>query len=254
MLFNNLAIGPPMMYLTIKQFGGTGAFDPSLERFPDLWTVVWQVAVCLLVEDSMFYWCHRFLHRKEIYKHIHKHHHMMYHSVTLASENAHPVEYILGNLIPVAAGVLLLRAHVFVFWTFVFVRICETTDTHSGYEFPWLVSRLMPFAGATAAHDYHHSHNIGTYGSQFMFWDRIMGTDKEFIAYQSHLDADRAAGRAVHGAAAADTNPDDGPVDDGDDTPAPPKAAPAAPASAGKAADGAAPPSSGRGRRSKKHD
>lgn len=81
----------------------------------------------------------------------------------------HPVSC---HVQPVALGCALLNAHVFTFMMFIMVRIAETTDTHSGYEFPWSVARLMPFAGSSSAHDYHHSHNVGCYGSQFIFWDR----------------------------------------------------------------------------------
>ncbi len=29
-------------------------------------------------------------------------------------------------------------------------------------------------------HDFHHSHNIGNFGSFFVFWDWMMGTDQAF--------------------------------------------------------------------------
>jgi len=31
-----------------------------------------------------------------------------------------------------------------------------TTDQHSGYEFPWSVSGLLPFATDSSYHTYHH--------------------------------------------------------------------------------------------------
>lgn len=58
----------------------------------------------------------------------------------------------------------------------------ETTDAHSGYEFPWSPARLTPFAISAAHHDFHHASNQGCFGSQFTFWDSICGTDKEFNA------------------------------------------------------------------------
>ena len=96
---NNVLIGFPSLYLTYAQTRDRGAFDTSLEGFPDVFTLVWQLAVCLLVEDTVFYASHWFLHRKFIYKYIHKQHHQFYHSIVLASENAHPIEFLIGNLI-----------------------------------------------------------------------------------------------------------------------------------------------------------
>jgi len=147
-----------------------------------------------------------FLHWKRVYPYIHKWHHSYYHSIGIASENAHPVEFLIGNLIPVVAGPLLLRSHVFVFWFWLWVRIAETIDAHSGYEFPWSPARLTGLFGMASTathHDFHHSRNRGCFGSQFTFWDRVFGTDAEFNAFQAKLErgeeAQMSADAAVNG-------------------------------------------------------
>lgn len=33
-------------------------------------------------------------------------------------------------------------------------------------------------------HDFHHSHNVGNFGSMFGFWDTIMNTNKEYRKYK----------------------------------------------------------------------
>lgn len=83
----------------------------------------------MAIEDALFYWSHRALHTPWLYKRIHKvscrrlgracvvlvHqatslctlratqiHHEYYVNAALGSEHAHPVEFIFGNLVPLA--------------------------------------------------------------------------------------------------------------------------------------------------------
>ena len=47
---------------------------------------------------------------------------------------------------------------------------------------PW---NLLPGMDCAAAHDFHHSHNVGNFGGFFTFWDRVCGTD---AAYRRFLE------------------------------------------------------------------
>lgn len=72
------------------------------------------------VDDTVFYWSHRFLHTPNMYPKIHKIHHEFNHSISLCSIYAHPLEYSLGNVIPAMLGHVLLgnRIHyaTFMLW------------------------------------------------------------------------------------------------------------------------------------------
>jgi sterol desaturase/sphingolipid hydroxylase (fatty acid hydroxylase superfamily) len=70
------------------------------------------------------------------------------------------------------------------------IRLGETTDGHSGYEFSWSPYRLIPFATSSAYHAFHHSHNIGNYSSFFNIWDTYFQTNKVF--YQHYEKAEEA--------------------------------------------------------------
>lgn len=124
--FNQVFLALPSAF-TAYDLGRTfGAFSHDLESFPSPLTLVWQVAVCAMVEDTMFYWSHRLLHTKFLHKWVHKWHHKFNNAastIAIASENALPPEFVLGNLIPVIAGPLLLRGHIFLFWFWVAIRI-----------------------------------------------------------------------------------------------------------------------------------
>ena len=60
------------------------------------------------------------------------------------------------------------------------LRVIETHDSHSGYEFPWSVFRIIPFGTDSTYHSYHHSENIGNYSSFMTIWDTLFDTNKDF--------------------------------------------------------------------------
>jgi len=104
------------------------------DAVPSLWTILWQLAFCMLTEDAFGYWSHRLLHHRFFYKLIHKVHHQYKKPTGICAEYAHPVEYMLGNSISFATGPLILRPHPIVFWAWALWRIGETVEAHSGYE------------------------------------------------------------------------------------------------------------------------
>jgi sterol desaturase/sphingolipid hydroxylase (fatty acid hydroxylase superfamily) len=64
------------------------------------------------------------------------------------------------------------------------LRVVETVDAHSGFRFPFSPFSLLPFQGGSERHFFHHSHNVGSFGSFFNYWDRITGTDRAFLEFQ----------------------------------------------------------------------
>lgn len=90
----------------------------------------------------------------------------------------------LANIVPTLGGPLLFGSHAYVHFLWLFVRVTETCFVHSGYNVPFSPFELFSFQGGTDRHDFHHTHNIGSYGSWTNIWDRLMGTDKQFVAWQ----------------------------------------------------------------------
>ena len=83
--FNNVAVALPSTFSTYDLVAPYGMLPAAAAAFPALATVVWQVAVCAVVEDVLFYHFHRFLHTPAIYGYVHKWHHQWSHSVRAAS-------------------------------------------------------------------------------------------------------------------------------------------------------------------------
>ena len=141
----------------------------------------------MLCEDFTFYWSHRMLHTPFMYKHVHKWHHKFTTTVGLAAEYAHPIEFMLGNMMPTAMGPTILgpNMHLVSLIAWYIVRVGESLDGHCGYDFSFSPYRLIPFSGSAAYHDFHHSANVGNYGSFFCIWDTVFGTNKPFFEYEA---------------------------------------------------------------------
>jgi len=157
------------------------------DTFPTYLEIIGQIVFFMIVEDFSFYWVHRFLHWKKVYPYIHKTHHEYNITVSVAAEYAHPLEFILSNLIPSSLGPKILgtQVHFLTYYIWLVIRLMETVDGHSGYEFSWSPYRLLPLSGSSIYHNYHHSNNIGNFCSLFTYLDTLFGTNKSYYKYLS---------------------------------------------------------------------
>lgn len=179
---SHFIVTPIMLYFSYDMFVYFGMKVNA--PIPSIWIFLRDFFVCIWANDTLFYWIHRGLHHGSIYKHIHKKHHDFKTSIGIAAEYAHPIEDAFANTLPTIAGNLIMGSHVVVFWAWLCLRIIETVDAHSGYNFSFSPFTLIPFINGADRHDFHHSHNVGSYGSFFCFWDWIMGTDKPYNEYK----------------------------------------------------------------------
>ena len=105
-------------------------------------------------------------------------------NIGIVSEFANPMEDLLCNIFASIGGCLFLGSHPVVFWSWLSFRLVETIDAHCGYNFPFSPFCLFPsIQGGADKHEFHHAHNVGNFGSFFVFWDWIMGTDAEYNKY-----------------------------------------------------------------------
>jgi methylsterol monooxygenase/4-alpha-methyl-delta7-sterol-4alpha-methyl oxidase len=150
----------------------------KLEEVPGPLNFVLSIMFCMMCEDFAFYWSHRMLHTPFFYKHVHKIHHQHIINVSIAAINAHPFEFIFGNLVPLFVGPLLLgdKLHMLSWWGYIQYSLFETLEAHSGYEFPWTPLYFIPFSTGLNYHAYHHSANTGNYAIFFSIWDTVFDT------------------------------------------------------------------------------
>jgi len=176
----NSNVIPILVYVPLSKTSAFKEHNMSVEGLPSPICLALSVFFCMVCEDFTFYWMHRLLHHRRLYPYIHKMHHQYTHSVSIAAEYSHPVEFILGNLLPTAVGPALLgpNMHIVTVFAWYMVRVGETLDGHCGYDFSFSPLRLIPMSGGAEYHDFHHSVNIGNYASFFSIWDTVFGTNK----------------------------------------------------------------------------
>eukprot|EP00030_Apusomonadida_sp_AF-17_P005896 a676613_317.p1 GENE.a676613_317~~a676613_317.p1 ORF type:complete len:322 (-),score=116.69 a676613_317:21-959(-) len=190
LLFSHVVIQGPMIALTklFLDFMGMSIAAP----FPTWTKIATTCFYCIVIEDFYFYWVHRYLHHPSIYKHIHKIHHEHKAPFGIAAEYAHPIETaFLG--IGTMLGPMLLIDHLLTLWIWLVVRLFQTIEVHSGYDFPWSLNRWIPFWGGAIFHDFHHEKFDGNYSSTFTLWDKVFGTDDKYLvkAHEREREDDR---------------------------------------------------------------
>lgn len=72
-VFNQIFIGIPFAILSYYAMKFRGF--PEIRELPTFHWVLFELGICILVEEFGFYYSHRFLHSKHVYKYIHKQHH-----------------------------------------------------------------------------------------------------------------------------------------------------------------------------------
>ncbi|XP_054823744.1 methylsterol monooxygenase 1-1-like [Prosopis cineraria] len=149
---------------------------------PSGWEILSQLAVYFMIEDYTNYWIHRFLHGKWGYEKIHRVHHEYTAPIGFAAPYAHWAEILILG-IPSFLGPAIVPGHMITFWLWIALRQIEAIDTHSGYDFPWSLTKYIPFYGGAEYHDYHHyvgGHCQSNFASVFTYCDYIYGTDKGY--------------------------------------------------------------------------
>lgn len=136
----------------------SGAIDADLSHLPGVLDVLRDLAVCIGVEEVLFYYSHRALHSRALYARIHKVHHRFVAPIALAAFYAHPLEAAISNVLPLLVGPMLVRAHVTTVWLWTLMGIFGTQFHHCGYQFTpqW---DLQP-----RFHDRHHETNDCNFG------------------------------------------------------------------------------------------
>lgn len=178
-LFNQLAVGLPMAYLSYQIISYRGM--PDIRELPTFHWVLFEMAVHILMEEIGFYYSHRLLHSRYLYKHIHKKHHEWTAPISVTAIYCHPIEHIFSNLLPPFFGVFIMGSHVATSWLWFSLAILSTLNAHSGYH--------LPFFPSPEAHDFHHLKFNQCYGVLGVL-DRFHGTDTLFRstrAYARHI-------------------------------------------------------------------
>jgi len=139
-------------------------------------SVVVQLIFFMLMEDMLGYWIHRWMHQPWAYKHIHHVHHKYTHPFALANLYMSPYE-LMNMGMAVVVGPMLIGAHLFVYWIWLYYRVLDSYFQHAGYDWPWDPRKLI--ASQPAFHDAHHHYRNANFSFNFSIMDRLFGTWKD---------------------------------------------------------------------------
>ena len=142
---------------------------------PPWWEVLWQVVFFIYLDDFLYYWMHRTLHRPGLYERVHALHHRVGSPWAISAHYMHPVEYLMTAGL-MLVGPALVGAHVLTIFIWIAVRQWEAAEGHCGYDFPITPSKLIPGSHGAAHHDFHHLRWQGNYGGFLPIHDRWAGT------------------------------------------------------------------------------
>jgi len=139
------------------------------------------ILIFLLIQDTYYYWLHRWMHLPKVYKYLHLIHHKSIHTSVLTSFAFHPLETIFQAVfLPII--IVLLPLHVYALIGAILIMTFSATINHAGVEiYPsgklglWF---RKWFIGATH-HDFHHRKFNYNFGLYFTFWDKLMKTEFE---------------------------------------------------------------------------
>jgi len=155
-------------------------FDPAVF---DITSCICHIILYHILFDTWFYWTHRALHHPSIYRYVHKQHHEFYVPVSICAGYAHPFEDLVVNVGSTFVGPMVFPSHFYTWIIYYALRMHETVDVHSGYDFPWSPWHYTGWLhGGASRHDWHHSKQNGNYGG-FWFWDWLCGTDEGYKKY-----------------------------------------------------------------------
>ncbi|KAI9736272.1 MAG: C-4 sterol methyl oxidase [Cirrosporium novae-zelandiae] len=151
--------------------------------FPSALTMVYQICIFFIMEDTWHYWLHRSMHYGFLYRYIHKIHHKYTAPFGFAAEYASPIETMTLGLGTVASPILFCaffgKLHILTMYIWITLRLFQAVDSHSGYDFPWSLHHFLPFWAGAHHHDVHHEQFIGNYASSFRWWDYCLNTESD---------------------------------------------------------------------------
>jgi len=170
----------PSSILSPMMFGEVLGMSIDPELVPSWLHTMILLFVFLVIYDFAFYFNHRLFHEiPTLYKRFHKDHHHFNVPFALSSMAVHPVELAI-NSTAFMLGPMLFRPHLFVLWAWLIVIQIIGVEDHCGYKFAFSFSDLIPLAGGSEFHDWHHKYFSGNYASFFPFIDQLFNTKKSY--------------------------------------------------------------------------
>jgi len=178
--FVNLCILVPILIFLknkMADFVGLSPTSYSTEEgeWPSTFEMLWQNIVMTLIHELGFYLIHKWCHTNPFLYKFHKVHHEYKMNTVLATQHNHPIDFILVIATPAILPLVIVQPHSFTQFQWSIWVFWANLDDHFGYAFPWSPVRWFPAAALTVEHDFHHSKNLGCFGSKLGIFNKLFG-------------------------------------------------------------------------------
>lgn len=163
--------------LLLFQLGYTRIYT-DVHTYP-LWWLPVSLVLSLAVDETYYYWVHRWMHRPGVFKTIHRIHHQSAISSPWTAFTFHPLEGFLLSL-PLLLTIIFVPLHFSVILVQLTIMTFSSVINHLDIEIysanvtkHWLGRWLI---GATH-HAHHHKQFRYNFGLYFTFWDKLGKTE-----------------------------------------------------------------------------
>lgn len=133
----------------------------------------------LVIDDTYFYWTHRWMHQPHIYNYVHRTHHSGTDPSPFTALSFQPAEALIQHVLLYSLH-LLIPLHISVFIMWQVSAVLNNALAHLGYElYPknWTKIPFLKYKTTSTHHNMHHQDFHGNYSIYFTWWDKMMGTE-----------------------------------------------------------------------------
>jgi len=174
---------------------GVARIYEDIHAYP-LWWMPVSLAIALVLQETYYYWLHRWMHHPSVYRVVHQWHHDSQIASPWTAFSFHPIEGLIQAIfLPLI--LLFLPMNVWVLVAMLLIMSFSSVINHLDIEiYPeWFarVPLLRTLIGATH-HALHHKQFRYNYGLYFTWWDKWQRTESPFYDALFHEKAARRAG------------------------------------------------------------
>ncbi len=144
-----------------------------------LWWLPASLIIALLLQETYYYWLHRWMHLPAIFKIVHKWHHDSHIASPWTAFSFHPLEGLIQAIfLPLL--LLFLPLNIYVLVVMLVIMSVSSVINHLNIEiYPqWFLRNFFgkSVIGATH-HSLHHKHYKHNFGLYFTWWDKLSKTE-----------------------------------------------------------------------------
>lgn len=144
----------------------------------DIFYLPLSILIYLILQETYYYWLHRWMHHPSVFRHVHLIHHESKISSPFTAFSFHPYEGILQAIfLPIL--LFFIPIHLYALILILIIMSITSVINHLDIEiYPQHKFKILgKFIIGASHHALHHSHFKYNFGLYFTFWDRYKKTE-----------------------------------------------------------------------------